>query len=408
MNQNTQQPQRYQSPWLTSAIFGLITAVLFTPLCWRLTHRNLGPNNSDHLAHLEFAIELSELGKVLPHPLLHYTLLVLSPSTDVETMANTATVLYAVCLGVSALFTGRMLIHAAPQTAPVLLGWLAFAMTIAMALPNWWNQLPPPNEHEWWHFPRIYLGQISPNCWHNPTLIFTLPFVLALYWLFILEMEKLTPTSTIWIGVLMVVTTFAKPNYILAFAPVYALHLAWYAFCLPESWPSRIKTGILLQIKAFGLFVPAMVIQYIMLRNFSGDRSNMISLRPFATWQLYCPSQYIPFALLVGILFPLAVCCCYPRLVFKYLPLQRAWLVFDVALLQYILFVELERPTHANFVWGSIFADRVLFIQSTAFVLQQPASKKRTFCLFCLSLHFISGFFYTGKCLFTSGSIILN
>lgn len=404
MNPTTSPPQSSPSPWRISALVGLVTAVFFFPLCWRLTHNELG---SDFFTHLKFASQLSETGKPSPHPLMPYTLILLSPSADFDTIANTAAIVYAVCIGVSALFTARMLIHAAPQTGPLFLAWLAFGLTLAMALPNWWNRPLPPHEHDWWRLARIYLLQITPNCWHNPTTIFCMPFVLALYWLFIRELEQLTRTSTIWIGVMIAVTSFAKPNFILAFAPVYALHLAWYALRSPGSWQRRLATFFVLEIKAFWLLLPALWLQFELLRTFSPEQQDTILIQPLAVWQEYVPFKNIPFALLVGIFFPGMVFCCYPRQVLQYLPLQRAWLVFDVALLQFVLLMQKNNALHANFFWGTIFADRILFIQSTALVLQQPPSKKKTFCLFCLGLHFLSGFIYTGKCMFMSGNIVL-
>ena len=58
---------------------------------------------------------------------------------------------------------------AAAEGARPRRAWVVAAATgglvLAMPLPNWWK------------FPALYLGQITPNVWHNPTLIVAMPSV---------------------------------------------------------------------------------------------------------------------------------------------------------------------------------------------------------------------------------------
>src|SRR5207245_4270936 len=97
-------------------------------------------------------------GIPLPHPLFHACLLVLSGGNP-QAAPLAAAFLLAFATGLRTWLTASYL-SCARRLDPVALTLLCLALALAMPLPNWWK------------FPGIYLGQIWPNVWHNPTAIF--------------------------------------------------------------------------------------------------------------------------------------------------------------------------------------------------------------------------------------------
>ena len=64
------------------------------------------------------------------------------------------------------------------------------------------------------NFPRIYLGQISPNVWHNPTIIFSMPFNILLFYFSIKSLTSFKQKDFIFVSLLIVVILYRlRPNY---------------------------------------------------------------------------------------------------------------------------------------------------------------------------------------------------
>src|SRR5262249_24344447 len=208
---------------------------------------------------------------------------------------------------------------------------------LAMPLPNWW---PPPatrwNETKsfspdrappaWWDLPAVSSGQVSPNVWHTPTGVFAMPFALLLFLagLYALEVPRLS--SMALVGAATVPSLLAKPNYVLVFAPCFAVAaLVVYARA----------------IRAGRLTVPAAAVQRGAARwarppvlwcptpgapcaGKPPGKARVLS-PPLPPWSTLPPNP--PASVLLGIASPLAVAACYPRQVLRDWRVLLAWSV---------------------------------------------------------------------------------
>jgi hypothetical protein len=66
-----------------------------------------------------------------------------------------------------------------------------------------------------------YLGKVAPNIWHNPTSLLAWPFVILLFFAAYDYLDRTPAGIPIYLGALFVVNALAKPNYVLALAPVF-------------------------------------------------------------------------------------------------------------------------------------------------------------------------------------------
>ena len=261
---------------------------------------------------------------------------------------------------------------------PVLLGLL-------LAMPLW----------NWWKFPIIYLGQVTPNVWHNPTFVFAMPFTLALFMLAARYLREPTRTNLAMVGLLMPLNAVAKPNYLLAFGPCWALLLG--ARCIASfriGWAAAHRAMIDLVI-AFGPAVVALLIQYVTTFTAAAPGGQRIVLAPLKVWSLYSPN--IPASILLGIAFPLATMICYPRQTLSDSRLLLGWAVLAAAILQFALLGETTRMSHANFAWGCYMADHVLLCSAARSCTNSEEARATGSLSAALALHVLAGSFYLGR-----------
>jgi hypothetical protein len=250
---------------------------------------------------------------------------------------------------------------------------LCLALAAAMPLRNWWHG-------------DAYLGNVSPNVWHNPTGVFAITFAVGLFIAATRLMNRVSVRAAAWTGLAMCLSLLAKPNYVMAFAPCYAPFLlaALRRAVREEGLRPRAAAGIL-----FIVFGPGAVIlaaQYVWL-----TRDARIIFDPFSLWRNF-NREHITAGILIGIAFPLAVFVCYPRRVNASQPLVLAWYTLAVGIGTNVCFRESgARLVDGNFFWGMNFADHVLFVASTAFLVGQRNDLRRVFCFAVLGLHALSG-----------------
>ena len=144
-------------------------------------------------------------------------------------------------------------------------------LTLAMPLPNWWRGY-------------LMVAQPSANIWHNPTAPFAMPFCLALFLGGMRLLAQLDYRTAALTGVLMVLSLLAKPNYVLAFAPVFGptlLAMLWRAW--QEGRPASILVGIALL--TFGPAIAVASVQAVVLH----ERS-IIFVKFLEVWQRHSHS----------------------------------------------------------------------------------------------------------------------
>lgn len=229
--------------------------------------------------------------------------------------------------------------------------------------------LAAPIVRPWWA-QRVYLGQISPNVWHNPTSIVCWPLVILLFFAADRFLRSGRPTTLVAVGLLAAASVLAKPNYFLAFAPVFGL-LALWRFGLSRVW-------LLSQLA----LVPTVLLLYWQLRaSFEGPDAMRpglhIAWMPLAAWRIY--SDSIVLSLLFSLAFPLSYVIVFRRSLQNRQLLFFAWAVMLSALVWTACFAEVNTldgsvSVDFNFSWGSHLAIFVLFLVTAADMLLNPAA----------------------------------
>jgi hypothetical protein len=253
----------------------------------------------------------------------------------------------------------------------------ALALLFAMPLFNWWK------------FPQVYLGQVSPNVWHNPTAIAVLPLAMLLF----SAASKTTitdrPRRLAGAGALALLNGLVKPNYLLALLPCWLALLVERAARSPRpchiGWrrPAIFVAAVLAPVA--GLFAW----QAWRLAGTGGG----VEIAPLAVWRLYSPN--IPASILLSLAFPLGVLFLHWNSARRQAPLVLAWSVLLVAVLQMALLAERgPRWTHANFFWGAYAANYLLFVESAVLLAGAPRSWRTTVAWVLLAAHAGAGLVY--------------
>jgi hypothetical protein len=393
----------------------IVVAVAMAPVFWRYYIAS-GDDSSDHAAHIKMIRE----GKIPTYPLFHLS--VQGLATGIEIYADQLQAfrswppLAAYVEGVGRLTYGDRLCQAAAAvltlactaTAALSAGYLAsrtrastFALTVtclglALAMPfptvafleilrptNFWRANPTPGHG-------IFLGQVSPNVWHNPTTIFAMPFAVALFRLAIRAIEGFTVRTAVELAVATMLCLLAKPNYVLALLPCVVVVLA----LSPVSWIDR----VLRFVAAFILPLAILWGQAAVLVGPKGDVGEEMVLSPFEVWEHF--TRNIPLSTFVGIVFPLCVLIAYHGRFRTEMPLKVAWVALGTAVLQYCFLIEGgDRKMNGNWGWGMMFADRVLFLATCDYLLRQRLDAKKVICYACFLFHVACGLYYLRRCM---------
>jgi hypothetical protein len=224
-----------------------------------------------------------------------------------------------------------------------------------------------PIVRPWWTH-RVYLGQISPNVWHNPTSVVCWPLVILLFFAAddFLRSARLRVLAAV--GALAALGVLAKPNYFLAFAPVFGL-LALRRFGFSRVW-------ILSQV---AMLPTVAILLWQLTASFDGPDAmrpgRHIAWMPLAAWHLYTSS--IPVSLAFSLAFPLSYVILFRRSLQNRALLGFAWAVMLSALLWTACFAEVVTSDGAvdvdfNFSWGAHLSLYVLFLVTAIDMLDNP------------------------------------
>lgn len=283
----------------------------------------------------------------------------------------------------------------------VLVFWLAnrllrsrgFALMITLAFLVVMPLLDPLHPND------IYLGQITPNVWHNSTTILAEPFAILAFYAAIQMYRRATMRSTLIFSAFATLSVLAKPNYALALLPVIGIAM------IVVLWKRRqFPRGIALLAVGFLPAAAVLIGQYISVY-VGGFRQEELVIKPFAAWEVF--SSNIPLSIALSIAGPVLI-------LFAISPEQRrkpwivlAWLAFVVALLETIFLAELS-PTDGslnqsgNWFWGSYTAIALLFLVSGIEAVRTfrsgPLSPERRLVLFVAAIaligHVATGIYY--------------
>lgn len=236
---------------------------------------------------------------------------------------------------------------------------------------------------------RYYLGQGSPNIWHNPTTVAARPFMILItvltveFWACDKEervsfgklcMKKTTAYQ--WIMMLLLLfSTMIKPSYLMVYLPVCGIVALVKLFM--EKWRNFIPL-----VLEHLYFIPAMIVflwQYIKIYLLGGPSGNVgesgIAIAFFKVARLYAPS--VTVSLFLKMAFPILVVILWRKVIFKHKLFPLVFAQFLSGLVITWTFTETgKRAKHGNFGWGNMLAASYLWIFCLIFYVRELVKEK--------------------------------
>ncbi len=363
-------------------VLGLLSVVLFS-LIQPITVHMIHDRQFDYpllIGHVESGFYLQR-----PNPLYYHLTLALTHLSPTNTVAYATHLLTVGFYGLTGVLLYLLYIRPAAQN-PLNAGlWTgAILLVSAITLPTWGQ-------------PRLYLGYIVPNVYHNPTIAVLKPLILLLFWCIVRLFDDTKPVNRYFVAVaalLTILATTTKPTYTIALLPGVAMLLTVRKIR---------RQPIPVQALLYGIFIPAGLVLALQ-SGYINAASNQIIFAPFDFLQLVRAYEGLPQILLqfgLSIAFPAAVYVFYHQQAKRHLPLNLSWLVFGVGTGYAYLLNETAYPTHGNFFWSAQSGLFILFVVSAAFLLRHrhddttrtvhKIDYRRVVCMTLFLLHVLCG-----------------
>lgn len=260
----------------------------------------------------------------------------------------------------------------------LLIAGIAIALLFAFSLPG-------PES--------FLLGKLPANLWHNSTLIFLMPFALALFFRSYRYVETGDQHLLLGISVWVVLNVLAKPSFFMCFAVVFPLLMllrhGWGKNWLRSLIPVMVG-GVLLALEYYLI--------YVFVPQAAGESATAIEIRPFHVWN-YKAKGLILWSWFASVAFPVCCLLAFPNWLKKPM-MQYVLLLTGVGYLIYILLVEAgDREFHGNFNWQLVVCHFIWFLVSIRELLQEIRQKSRSRFVFLglgfvFSMHVLSGIAY--------------
>jgi hypothetical protein len=308
---------------------------------------------SDVPQHLGFINALSEGESVIPHPGLHWLVLVTSRLLGVgfgPAMVVWLAVFVTATAG--AMFVLLNLDLGGKHTFGTILAFTVSLMLVGAIYAPWIN-------------PRMYLGQGSPNVWHNPTLIAVKPFAFICVGAYLWAPRVRRNRRAILLAVAMValaVSALIKPNFALVFIPAVPIYLLLSG--------QRRASDLVVSAAVVAPAIAILLVQYWASSHVSGMQGLVMSaIDPLGVWRLYTPN--IPASLCLALAFPLALLVLRFDTVRREPELILAWLMLAAGVMQFaLLSVTGPHRRAGDWSWGYLVALQILFLYCVRDLLQ--------------------------------------
>ena len=241
-----------------------------------------------------------------------------------------------------------------------------------------------------------YLLTCTPNVWHNSTTIFTMPFVLLLFWISYLQLQNHSTKRLLVIFLLIVFNAIAKPSFLFVFFIVYPIFLLIkYKIKNKTFWMNLIPIA---------LGVVFIFLEYLQIYlNSNNTSSSSVTIKFLSFFKNWSVGNNIYLMLLLSILssflFPIILLLKNKQLFKSNLILYSLTCVVISILISISLSETGARANDGNFLWQVIMCSYLLFfsciLELLKLIKQNNFSFKKYFIeLFVLSLHFVSGIIY--------------
>lgn len=309
----------------------------------------------------------------LMHNYFHFPLIV--SVAVVTTLSNIAT--YILCVSI---FNSIFESNSSNSSLPYFCGMAVLALMMVGPL-----YVPTFNAN-------VFLGQDSPNIWHNPTNLMVRPFAVASVWLYakFIDNDGNDYKKIVLFSIVLALSCFAKPSF--AQAAGFAFGMAAVIFVLCRK--IDMKKFILIIIS----MLPALFIILWQFGNTFGDGGG-VEIAPFVVVSASSPNWILSMILGFGFPFYVIIVC------FKQIK-NKTWflitiLYFLISKLESILLAEIgERRFHGNFNWAAQLSMFLMFLFSLTEYIGWSIDnykKKKIICVigwiifFC---HLLVGLYY--------------
>lgn len=248
--------------------------------------------------------------------------------------------------------------------SPRRVGLVCLGLLVFMPMPDPRVALSGVTPLELEFYSGMYLGQFTPNVWHNSTTILLGPFALLAAFNTMKYSNNPSRRQMIIAGVFLFLSALAKPNYVFAAAPIIVIFGYWI-FGSPGASPS------IRMWRTFLVVTPSLLLVFLQflstIVNSDSNSSGSIAFDPLAQWRQF--SDNLGLSVARSLVLPLLIL--FFLMLFKQ-PLGKdlvvAWLTIVVAALTFALFVEVapdgSRRFHGNLSWAIVPATYILLLYS--------------------------------------------
>ena len=238
-----------------------------------------------------------------------------------------------------------------------------------------------------WYNKIIYLGQGSPNIWHNVTLWAVKPFALLSVIFIIKAIQTKKNLYYILTILALIASLFAKPSFAIIFLPALAI------FALIKNLKD--KQFIIFYIILGTLSIAVLLYQFTHTFN-SGDSKVIFDF--LGVWSQ--ASQNILLSIILALAFPLLFLLLESKVIHNdYILLS--WLQIFIGIMFYAFFAQTGRfYSHGNFGWSYMIAMSLLYLFSIIKffeIYNQLHVFKRYMLLLLLIIQVLTGIYYFVK-----------
>ena len=313
-------------------------------------------------SHLKFARRLDLLHLPAPHFL--FELLVRMFAAAGMSYEHAAAVILGLCYGIMAVLIARELDHRS------LLTWRRASLLIPavlLASHMFWFTIA---SHD------VYLNYLVPIAYHNPTQQLVKVFAIGIMFLFLptfVAGRAITWRTSSIIGVLCVLSTIAKPSFLIAFLPAVALWETRSLLRLP--WTPLLRfTATVVVPCAFVLLWQARIAygsDAAARIAYGVDAASSVVIAPFSAID---PAQ-IPMRFSMSLAFPIVVALAAVRTRTWNARMAFVWVFLAVAIVMSLLLTETGRLDEGNFMWTGQTAVFVAYVESMLFLVSTPLGR---------------------------------
>jgi hypothetical protein len=321
----------------------LLTSIILIAIVSFLVYQQFFTNYypSDSKLHINILNNyFSKNNYYIPHPLWHLTTFILSKISflSVEYSAVIVSAFYVWLWYILVYFFIKNKLSNI-YTSNILILISSIVIIIGPLCIPWYNKL-------------IFLGQGSPNIWHNVTLWTVKPFALLATWYSIEGLAKQDTKKLILATVFTLISIFAKPSFIIMFLPA----LLIYALATKE-----IKDILFIKFYMILSTLSILILLYQYTHTFNKDEGKII-IDFLGVWSLYSPN--IAVSIILALAFPLSFVVLESDILNdKYILIS--WIMIFVSVIYYATFAQTGRfYSHGNFGWSYMIAMSLLYLFS--------------------------------------------